>query len=247
MIKKLIKKILLKYGYQIVRTPYLQADPFIIQNQLIKACKPIIFDIGAHLGKITQVYRERFPDSLIYCFEPFPNSFDILSRNTAHDSRTFCLNQAIYSNKGTKVLNVNVSSATNSLLTTDQRASIFWGEQLLDTTSYIEVPTTTIDLFCNENNIFCIDILKMDVQGGEFSVLLGAKDMLANQNISLIYSELITCPTYVGQHKLHEYLSLLDSFGYLLLDFFNPVRSHNQLIQADALFVSSLFSQKIKL
>jgi len=46
----------------------------------------------------------------------------------------------------------------------------------------------------------------MDVQGAEFSVLEGANDMLASQKISLIYTELIMCPTYKGQHKLHEYL-----------------------------------------
>ena len=107
---------------------------------------------------------------------------------------------------------------------------------MLDTTSQIEVRTTTIDTFCTETRISNIDILKMDVQGAEFSVLEGAHDMLASQKISLIYTELIMCPTYKGQHSLHEYLSFLASFGYDFLDFFNPVRNHNQLIQADVLF-----------
>jgi len=108
-----------------------------------------------------------------------------------------------------------------------------------------EVSITTVDIFCLEVGISHIDILKMDVQGAEFSVLVGAKDMLANQRISLIYTELIMCPTYEGQHKLHEYLSFLDSFGYDFFDFFNPVNSHNQLIQADLLFVSSSFKKEI--
>jgi hypothetical protein len=53
------------------------------------------------------------------------------------------------------------------------------------------------------------------------------------------------CPTYEKQHKLHEYLSLLASFGYDFLDFYNPVRNHNQLIQADIMFVSSSFRRKL--
>jgi hypothetical protein len=75
---------------------------------------------------------------------------------------------------------------------------------------------------------------------------MGAKDMLANQKISLIYTELIVCPTYKGQHKLHEYLSFLDSLGYDILDFFNPVRHHNQLIQADVVFLSSSFKKGVE-
>ena len=119
----------------------------------------------------------------------------------------------------------------------------FWGEGKLDTMSQIEVNTTTIDIFCREAGISAGDILKMDVQGGEFSVLLGAKDLLSTQGVSLIYTELIMCPTYKEQHKLYEYLSLLDSFGYDFLDFFNPVWRHKQLIQADMVFLSSKFKK----
>lgn len=46
------------------------------------------------------------------------------------------------------------------------------------------------------------------------------------------------CPTYKGQYKLHEYLSRLDSLGYKFIDFFNPVRSDDSLIQADAIFIN---------
>ncbi len=128
---------------------------------------------------------------------------------------------------------------------TDERGASFWGEGLLDTKSQIEVNTTAIDAFCTESGISHIDILKMDVQGAEYSVLEGARDLLANQGISLIYMELMLCPTYQGQRKFHEYLSFLDSFGYDLLDLVNQSRRHNQLIVADAVFLSSSFKEQI--
>ena len=80
----------------------------------------------------------------------------------------------------------------------------------------------------------------MDVQGGEYSVLLGAKNMLADHNITLIYTEIILCPTYEGQHKLHEYLALLDSYGYSFQYFYPPIWHHHQLIHCDAIFSNTM-------
>ena len=167
-------------------------------------------------------------------------------KNTEGDSRIFCHQKAASCKDGNAIFNVNISSATNSLLATDDRGSSFWGDRLLDTISRIQVNTTTVDIFCKETGISNIDILKMDVQGAEFSVLKGATDMLENQQIALIYTELILCPTYKEQNKFHEYLSFLASFGYELLDFYNPIRNYNQLIQADCIFLSSALRSRTK-
>jgi len=205
----------------------------------------VIFDVGAHVGRLTRIYRQLFPLAFIYSFEPFPQSFQVLRNSAKADPRIFCQEIALSDQTGTARFSVNTNSQTNSLLTTDPRGASFWGTGLLDTTTRIEVPTTTLDLFCREAQIPHIDILKMDVQGAEFSVLTGAANTLADQRISLIYTELITCPTYDGQHKLHEYLVLLDSLGYEFLDFFNPLRRNSQLIQADLVFLSASFKQSL--
>jgi len=238
-IKSAIQKILNSFGYQICRKELLPNDAFGVQRELIQVQAPVILDIGAYVGQVTAEYRRLFPLASIHCFEPFHESFQILLKNVEGDSRTFCHNIALSNQKGSAVLNVNLSSSTNSLLPSDRNASSFWGEGVLDTTSQIKVDTTTVDIFCQESSISHIDILKMDVQGAEYSVLSGAKEMLSNHNISLIYTELILCPTYKGQCQLHEYLSLFDSFDYNLLDFFNPVRRNNRLIHTDAIFVCS--------
>ena len=241
IIKSRIKQLFECFEYQISRK-----KPFTVQGQLISAKDPIIFDIGAHVGSVTKIYRSLFPRAFIYSFEPFPQSFQELLKNTEGDSRIFCHQKAASCKEGNAILNVNMYSATNSMLATDDRGSSFWGDGLLDTISRIQVNTTTVDLFCKETGISNIDILKMDVQGAEFSVLKGATDMLKNQQIALIYIELILCPTYKGQNKFHEYLSFLASFGYEMLDFYNPIRHYNQLIQADFIFLSSALRSRTK-
>jgi FkbM family methyltransferase len=159
----------------------------------------------------------------------------------ATDSRT-ALHQCAFSDTvGTGRLNINHFSPTNSLLASDERASCYWGDNLLNTAEQIDVEMRTINDFSVSHAISHIDILKIDVQGAEYAVLAGAKTMMQRQAISLIYLELILAPTYTGQHKLHEYLSFFDSVGYELFDVFNPIRTKNRLIQTDCLFVSHAF------
>jgi FkbM family methyltransferase len=221
----------------------LSIDAFAVQNKLVQVNKPVIFDIGAHTGKVAKIYRKRFPLASIHCFEPFTQSFQSLVKSVKDDPHTFCHQLALCDRQGKANLNANLSSATNSLLATDDRGAAFWGDGLLDTTAQLQVDTTTVDAFCLDRSIPHIDILKMDVQGAEFLVLMGAEAMLKEQKISLIYTELLMCPTYKEQRSLHEYLGFLDACGYKLLDFYNPVRRHHQLIQADVIFLSSSSKQ----
>jgi Methyltransferase FkbM domain len=77
----------------------------------------------------------------------------------------------------------------------------------------------SINSFCSEENISQIDILKVDVQGAEFDVLNGAKEMMSSGSISIIYCELIIPPIYENQRKLSEYFTLLESTDSIKLHF----------------------------
>jgi FkbM family methyltransferase len=239
-----LKGMLARFGYEIRRKGAGPPDPFAVQRRLIKSEKPVIFDVGAYTGAVARKYRELFPLASVYCFEPFPQSCELLRQNTARDARTTVYEVAMSDRKDKDILKANTSPSTNSLLSTDKEGSFYWGKGLLETTDEIEVDTTSIDCFCRESGIPAIDILKIDVQGAEFRVLTGGKDMLSSQSISLIYSEIILTPTYQRQHKLHEYFSLLDSLGYELLDLCNPVRKRERLAQADLIFQSRKFGQQ---
>ena len=243
---KMIKKVFQLIGLELGRKTTLQKNALDLQKDLIKRKDPVIFDIGANIGGIAELYRELFPRALIQCFEPSPQTFQTLKENTVEDELIFCHELALSEERGTAVLNENLRPETNSLLATDERGASIFGEGKLDTVSQIKVSTTTIDTFCSEADIPHIDILKIDVQGAEYYVLMGARNMLKDHRISLIYTELILGPAYQGQRKLHEYLSLLDSFGYSFLDFFNQIRNQNQLIQTDILFINSSLQDELQ-
>ncbi|MBK7143987.1 MAG: FkbM family methyltransferase [Xanthomonadales bacterium] len=197
----------------------------------------MIFDIGAFTGEVATVYRKLFPEAQICCFEPNPQSFELLRERLKTDTaRLFQL--AVSADGRPVVLNANAAPATSSVLRTDARAVQHWGRGLLETVSEIEVASTTIDVFCQEHGIDKIDILKIDVQGFELAVLKGAGNMLGSGRIRLVYLELIACPTYEHQPRLGEYFELLDAHGYVLSNLFDPVVRDGRLLQIDAVFIA---------
>jgi len=216
-------------------------ESFAAQRRLVRSTAPTILDVGAHIGQTAQRYRALFPSAQIHCFEPFPQSLAALRAALAGDSGVQTHAVALGSSPGKASLYVNRSSATNSLLASDTRAAFYWGSGLLDTDTTVDVTVNTIDRFCAERSLEHVDILKLDVQGAEYDVLKGASAFLAAQRIDLVYMEMITAPTYVGQHDLHEYLALFRSFGYVLFDFYNPVRNNGRLLQTDNLLVAETF------
>jgi len=173
LINKVINRLYRLIGSERIR------DPFKVQESLIKLQEPIIFDVGAHVGSVSMIYMQKFPNSKIYSFEPFPASFVSLKEKAKTYPQINPQNIAISDKKQDLILNINSSSATNSILPTHQFASLYWGDDLLETKGHILVPAISIDQFCKEMNIQSINILKIDVQGAEYSVLAGAQKMLS--------------------------------------------------------------------
>ncbi|QDT54236.1 2-O-methyltransferase NoeI [Caulifigura coniformis] len=232
--RQLVERCLQRFGFGVHRC---RPDAFEVQKRLVTSPRPVIFDVGAHIGDAAASYRLRFPSAAISCFEPFPGAASQLESRFAGDPGIEVHRLALAASSGTSQMNVNSYVATNSLLPTDPGATRQWGLKHCETSSTITVETTGIDQFCKGHSIPRIHILKLDVQGGEYDVLKGASEMLTRQAIDLIYAEMIFAPTYQGQQPPGKYFQLMESFGYGLLDFYEPWRSGLRLMQADLLWL----------
>jgi FkbM family methyltransferase len=243
MIKSIIKKAFDRLGYQVCRRKpdnpqeRPQENPFLEMRRLVQAANPIIFDVGAHHGHISLNYRRLFPTATVYAFEPFPESYAILKKNTSADPMIKAFNFGFSDVAGPKLFSSNTSSATNSLFESDDRGTGIWGEGLLETSRRITANFVTIDRFIAEGNIPTIDILKLDVQGAEYLVLKGAEQSIAASRIGLVYSEIITQPTYKNQKQLHEMLGIFHHYGFELHNIFElSTTKDGRLRQIDAIF-----------
>jgi FkbM family methyltransferase len=236
MINDAIKSFIDQLGYRLKRKAvgddYLQE----LVWQLRDVSRPILFDVGAHRGETAINFSHLFPGSQLYCFEPFPESFDLLTLGSKAYPEALLFNMGLAESTGTKELNVNVGSPTNSLLELDSRASQTWNHENLKPLGKLECQFTSLDDFVEQYQIDKIDLLKLDVQGAELRVLEGASQTMLSGRIRAIYLEIIVGPTYVGQWGLGQYLSYLEGKGFHVAGLYNFAYGvKRNIIQLDAL------------
>ena len=214
-------------------------DAFLMQRMLLSNRGGTILDMGARIGETTAKYSHLFPGSTIYSFEPFPDSFKQLKQRFNKNDFIKPVNLAVSNKRGTMKFYVNRDSGTNSLLPVVSGVDHWVKPKIIENIDVIEVPVTTIDEFCKQQSINDIQILKMDIQGGELLALEGAKGKLKKEAISVIYTEVWFIKVYEGGALFNELYSFLSGFGYKLFDIYNFEHDvKGQLKWADAIFVS---------
>jgi FkbM family methyltransferase len=209
-------------------------DPFKFQAENIHTAK-VIFDIGANRGDTVQKYCEIFPNSQIYAFEPFPEIFKLLIERFKSFSSVHCLPFAISDKESIVPFYTNFNSDTNSLLKS-KKIGLNSDKQTSNLGS-ISLKTTSIDLYCKENGISEISILKLDIQGGELQALEGAINLLKTKSIKLIYTEAYFRHQYEDQPLFHDISKFLSQFGYFLQDVYNPIYGNGSIVWCDAIFL----------
>ena len=139
----------------------------------------VIFDIGANIGDWSKFVIQEYVDISykIYMFEPSLATFKQLKNNITESNKSLLYPIGFGDKQETsQIFYDNEAQGSASILMKDAKFSE-------------EIKIETIDGFCKENNIEKIDFLKMDVQGYEYNILLGSKEMLSNGKIKYIQFE----------------------------------------------------------
>jgi FkbM family methyltransferase len=131
----------------------------------------VVLDIGAYLGQFSLVAsRVMNGTGRILCLEPTPAVFEQLKRNI---ERNHCINvepihAAVSDHEGEATFYVHVGSNDQSSL---HAAAV--EEQV----SY-RVPLTTVDALVERAQLHALNLMKIDVEGHEISVLRGAENTI---------------------------------------------------------------------
>lgn len=168
----------------------------------------VIFDVGANIGLYASLSLDIFGEHCrIYCFEPSAKAFKILSAKHGGDKKISLHNFAISDSDGkARLFSESPASVCASLL-----QETFSLESELGNSSE-EVSLERIDSFCQKHNVKKIDLLKIDVEGQELSVLEGCGRMLADGKVSFIQFEF-------GRNNIAARTFLLDFFKKLGPDY----------------------------
>lgn len=115
-----------------------------------------IIDAGAHVGLAALYFADQFPDAHIYCIEPNLNNFALLKNNVANEPRIVPIHAAL---TGLPNQEVFISGAGPA-----------WGFKVNSSADGDKVTGMSIEQIRGAFEIESIDILKIDIEGGEADV-----------------------------------------------------------------------------
>ena len=125
--------------------------------------------------------------------------------------------------------------------------------ELVNLDFFIRLETTTLDKFCQEENITEIDFLQIDVQGADLLVLKGAKEIL-KKSVLAIQIEVEFSALYCDQPLFADVDSYLRQQNFTLFDLASAYRIRarspivsrvrpGQLLWADAFYFRDLLQK----
>jgi FkbM family methyltransferase len=135
----------------------------------------VYFDVGANNGYFYTVKSaRRFPACRVYAFEPDPRILWHLRRNIEFNGiANVTIVPKALSDRATKATLTENLGASGYLLTTAGASGV-------------DVECTTLDLFVKEMDVSRVDLIKVDIEGGEFNFLKGAVGTLERYSPILV-------------------------------------------------------------
>lgn len=168
---------------------------FRILKKIIPESK-VVLDVGANIGEYSAEMLKINPNLKIHAFEPFLDSFNKLKQVPV-----IANNIALGEKDEIRVLHQMGRSTHNSFYTESSDGK------------KVQVKVSTLDAYCEKNNIKHIDFLKIDVEGHEFAVLQGATNVLKQQAVDYIQFE-FSGATALSRVFLKDFIDLLNTYNY---------------------------------
>jgi FkbM family methyltransferase len=201
ILEKIKSKLFKQDNYEIKR---------LISNWL-PSNSPIIIEAGAHIGSDTCEMGKTWPSGTIHAFEPIPEIYTKLVKNTKHFKNIITYPVALGTQTGTAEIFVSSggSDGSSSLLSPKEHISEHPEVQF---NKSIMINTITLDEWALKNKIDRVDFAWLDMQGFELPVLKASQVIL--KTMSAIYTEVSLKEMYEGTVLYPEFKDWMKSNGF---------------------------------
>ena len=168
----------------------------------------IVVDVGANIGLHTlNMARIVGNTGQVFAFEPDPSNFEILKKNVKiNNYKNIILEQKAVGDKhGKATLYQSDNPINHRIFPQTERA-----------TNQVQVELTNLDNYFDSDMIDKINFIKIDVEGMEFGVLKGMKNILKNNKKIKTLFEFVPKDTIEAGFIPIELLDYLTSNGFKL-------------------------------
>ncbi|WP_187774796.1 FkbM family methyltransferase [Pedobacter sp. BS3] len=203
-------------GYTIIERYFKQGyEPELINhisNNPALQKKITFIDVGANIGLLSSLLLEKLDIKNLFLFEPGNHQFKFLERSFKPLEKATVYNVAVGST--TQIVDFYVHHPIHTS-----------GDGIVDTqragkTKKVKVNQVSLDNWWQDTGQPKIDLLKIDVEGYEYNVLLGARILIQNTKPE-IYLEINPKNLKHQSHTLTDLLKLLKEFNYEVFDLDN--------------------------
>jgi len=169
----------------------------------------VVIDIGANLGDVAlHAARRVSTTGRVYAFEPFPANFAKLQVNAALNS---------FDNLTIENLGLGSEKQKIEMFVADQLNEgmnrMLPNQSVAANLSTTQVDVVRLDDYVHDNGIEKIDLIKIDVEGFEKNVLLGASETLSKHRPRLFVEAIDDYLRDQGS-STKDVVEYLGSFGY---------------------------------
>jgi FkbM family methyltransferase len=168
-------------------------------------------DVGANAGQWYLTIHEAHKDANFWCFEPLPEMYTALAKLASVNGKLRTANLAMSNFTGKAKLNISSNKgASSSLQKPSNHLSLHKNIHFENTR---EVQVETLDVYFKDIELESRVYLKMDVQGHEWKVIEGARELL--QHIDVIELESSMSPQYEGEIPHHQLINKIMKLGFV--------------------------------
>jgi FkbM family methyltransferase len=190
--KRVIRYLLRKAGYQLIKTPSKPPEPIdylemnkIIHNELFSNLKEVgfnpghIVDIGANHGSWTRQTLRYFPKARYTLLEP-------------QESLKYSIRDLLESNPNVQFYPMGVGSKKGvmkfTILDRDDSSSFSFSKEEADKMGFeqVDVPVTTLNDLVTEENLPPPDLVKIDAEGLDLDVLAGCSNFMGKTEMFMV-------------------------------------------------------------
>lgn len=179
---------------------------------------PVIVDAGAFDGADSVLMSQLIPGSTIHAFEPDPENYIALQKKIKNVDNILCYSTALSDTTGivqfhrSENVHFSVDHGSGSLLAPKEHLVQFPHILFKEV---IDVFATTLDIWASTHKIKQIDLLWLDLQGMELTVLKAAPHML--KNVKVVYTEVEFIEQYAGQCLYNDVRTWLENQGFIMV------------------------------